>query len=402
MAIPARTLMIQGATSNAGKSALVAGLARIFARRGVRVAPFKAQNMALSVSLLRDGPQIGTAQAFQARAAGIEPTADMNPILLKPSSKTGSQVFVEGYPVKNMTVSEYHDFQPVAWEHAKAALDRLRDEYELVLIEGAGSPAEINLRDHDIANMAVALHADSPVLLVVDIERGGAFAHIVGTMELLSEDERSLVAGFVINRFRGDESLLDPGLDYLQERYGVPVVGVVPYLSGWQGDEEDSLALESIAEVPDADIVVGVLRLPYFASGNEVVRLSREEDVAIRWIDRPGHLEGIDALVLPATTAPEEAREWLSEGGLLHGLRDVLKSVPLLDLGIESAEPVLVDRGEVRLWVDSLREKKGLPRLSPAEPADPIDVLADVLEEALDIEALFGLVGIDPVGKRAS
>lgn len=399
MTTPARTLMIQGATSNAGKSALVAGLARVFARRGVRVAPFKAQNMALSASLLREGQQIGTAQAFQARAAGIEPTADMNPILLKPSSQTGSQVFIEGYPIKNMSVREYHDFQPVAWGHAKQALDRLRDEYELVLIEGAGSPAEINLRDNDIANMTVALHAGSPVLLVVDIERGGAFAHIVGTMELLSEEERSLVAGFIINRFRGDESLLDPGIEYLEERYDVPVIGVVPYLSGWHGDEEDSLALESIVEEPGADIVIGVLKLPYFASGNEVVRLSREEDVAIRWIDRPGRFEGVDAVILPATTAPDEAREWLSEEGLLHSLRDVLKGVPLLDLGIESARPVLVDRGEVRLWVDSLREKKGLPRIELTEPTDPIDTLADALEEALDIEALFALVGVDPAGE---
>ncbi|MDP2233373.1 MAG: cobyric acid synthase, partial [Actinomycetota bacterium] len=226
----ARVLMVQGTTSHAGKSVLVAGLCRVFARRGLSVAPFKSQNMALNSAVTPEGAEIGRAQAFQALGAGVEPHADMNPILLKPCSPTGSQVVVLGKLVGVMQVREYHAYQPQVWPVVTDALARLREGRDLVVIEGAGSPAEINIRHRDIANMAVALHANAPVIIIADIDRGGLFASLVGTMELLTPEERALVCGFVINRFRGDASLLDSGVAMLEARYGVPVLGVLPYL----------------------------------------------------------------------------------------------------------------------------------------------------------------------------
>ena len=392
----AHTVMVQGTTSNAGKSVLTAGICRILARRGISVAPFKAQNMALAATTLADGGQIGTAQAFQARAAGVEPTSDMNPVLLKPSSQTGSQVIVDGHAVAHMGVREYHAYQAVAWPHVTAALVRLRDAYDVVVIEGAGSPAEINLRDRDIANMAVALHASAPVILTVDIERGGAFAQLVGTMDLLTEDERALVAGFIINRFRGDASLLDSGIAYLEDRFGIPVIGVVPYLEGWQGDEEDSLAIASLRESSDADLRIGMVRLPYLTSGNVAVAIAREPDATVRWVVDPHDLDGIDALVVPGTTAPEEADRWIVDRGLASAVSAPgAIGVPIVDLRDDGAEATLSDREVLRALLDDLRAARGLPALGPVELEAPIDTLADALENALALDRLFRIVGID-------
>lgn len=245
MAGPARIVMVAGTGSHVGKSVLAAALCRIYARRGLRVAPFKAQNMALNSFVTSEGGELGRAQAYQAKAAGIEPHVDMNPILLKPSSQTGSQVVVLGRPVRHMSVREYHAYQPELWPVVTAALDRLRAANDLVVVEGAGSISEINLRDHDIVNMRVALHAQAPVILVGDIDRGGVFASLFGTVELLEPDERALVRAFVINKFQGDSSLLDSGIRFLEERTGIPTLGVVPYLLDWRGDEEDSLGIEN-------------------------------------------------------------------------------------------------------------------------------------------------------------
>ncbi len=223
--------MLQGTSSDAGKSVLAAALCRIFLQDGLRPAPFKAQNMALNSCVTPDGLEMGRAQATQAMACKLSPDVRMNPVLLKPNSDTGAQVIVMGRPVGSMAVKEYVRYKPKALEAARAAYDGLSAEYDLMVLEGAGSPAEINLRAHDIVNMTMAEHAQAKVLLVGDIDRGGVFASLVGTMELLTESERRLVSGFVLNKFRGDVSLLDPAIERIRERTGKPFLGVTPYLS---------------------------------------------------------------------------------------------------------------------------------------------------------------------------
>lgn len=235
--------MLQGTASHAGKTLLVAGLARIMAQDGYSVAPFKSQNMSLNSFADADGGEMGRAQVVQAEAAGIRPRVDMNPVLLKPTSDTGSQVVVHGRPVGTMTALAYHDFKLGLLDAVSESLERLRREFQVVIIEGAGSPAEVNFRGRDIANMAVAEIADAPVLLIGDIERGGVFASLVGTMELLEAEERKRVAGLVINKFRGDRSILEPGLDFLEGRCKRPVLGVVPFIRNLRIEEEDSVAL---------------------------------------------------------------------------------------------------------------------------------------------------------------
>src|SRR5512139_166429 len=237
--------MVQGTTSDAGKSTLVAGLCRVLKRRGVRVAPFKPQNMALNSAVTADGGEIGRAQAVQAQAAGLAPHTDMNPVLLKPNSDTGAQVIIHGRAIANMEAAAYHDYKKVAREAVLASYRRLSARYEAVVVEGAGSPAEINLRAGDIANMGFAEAADCPVILIADIDRGGVFAHLVGTLALLSASEQKRVAGFVINRFRADLALLPPGMDWPEQNMGRPVLGVLPYMHGLHLEAEDAVPQSS-------------------------------------------------------------------------------------------------------------------------------------------------------------
>ena len=235
--------MVQGTTSDAGKSTLVAGICRVLYRRGVAVAPFKPQNMALNSAVTVDGGEIGRAQAVQAQACGLVPHTDMNPVLLKPNSDTGCQVIIQGKVVCNLEATGYHAYKPTAMRAVLESYRRLGARYECIVVEGAGSPAEINLRQNDIANMGFAEAVDCPVILVADIDRGGVFAHIVGTLALLSESERKRVIGFVINRFRGDIALLQPGLDWLEQTTGKPVLGVLPYLHNLHIEAEDAVPL---------------------------------------------------------------------------------------------------------------------------------------------------------------
>ena len=319
----ARAVMCVGTGSHAGKSILAAALCRIYARRGYRVAPFKAQNMALNSFVTPEGGELGRAQAYQARAAGVEPHVDMNPVLLKPSSQTGSQVIVLGRPVRHMSVREYHAYQPEVWPVVTAAYERLRAANDLIVIEGAGSPAEINLRGQDIVNMKVALYAQCPVLLIGDIDRGGVFASLVGHMELFAPEERERIAAFVINKFRGDASLLDSGIDFLLEKTGVPTLGVVPMLTDWRGDEEDSLGIEDRKRKakPGAPVQIAVVRLPFISNYTDFDALADEPDVNVRYVTGPAELDGAAAVVLPGTKSTIADLRWLRESGMAAAVR---------------------------------------------------------------------------------
>lgn len=315
----ALTVMVQGTASSVGKSLLCAALCRMFQRRGLRVAPFKSQNMALNSFATLDGGEIGRAQAVQAEAARVVPTVDMNPILLKPEGDARSQVVVLGKPVGSLSARDYYAFRAELKDVIAGALGRLREAHDVVVIEGAGSPAEINLKDRDIVNMHVARLADAPVLLAGDIDRGGVFAALVGTMALLEPDERARVAAFVINKFRGDLRLLAPGLDMLTERTGVPVLGVVPYLKHLRIADEDSVALEERRRRGPAgagQLDIAVIRLPRISNYDDLEPLEHERGVVVRFIERPDEIEGADLVVVPGTKSTMADLGWLRASGL--------------------------------------------------------------------------------------
>ncbi|WP_428385984.1 cobyric acid synthase [Nevskia ramosa] len=294
------TLMVQGTTSDAGKSTLVAGLCRVLLRRGIRVAPFKPQNMALNSAVTADGGEIGRAQALQALAAGVLPTTDMNPVLLKPNSDTGAQVIIHGCAVANMEAGVYHDYKKVAHQAVLASHARLSAAYDAIIVEGAGSPAEINLRDGDIANMGFAEAVDCPVILIADIDRGGVFAHLVGTLELLSETEQARVTGFVINRFRGDIKLLESGLRWLEARTGKPVFGVLPYLHGLALDAEDAIAGNAQSQ-PGAALSIVVPVLPRISNHTDFEPLRALPQVNLHFVG-PGEMPPpADLVILPGS-----------------------------------------------------------------------------------------------------
>jgi adenosylcobyric acid synthase len=324
--------MVQGTGSSVGKSTLVAGLCRLLARRGVRVAPFKAQNMSNNAAVCRDGGEIGRAQYAQAVAAGIDATVDMNPILLKPQP-TGSQVVVRGHVGGVQTAAEYfRSRRSELWPVIVESLDRLRREYAVVLAEGAGSPAEINLRARDVVNMRVALHAGAEVLLVADIDRGGAFASLLGTWAWLEPEERSLLRGFVLNKFRGDATLLAPAPALLRERTGVPVLGVVPYVDDLVMPEEDAASLQQRAS-GQPRVEIAVVRLPHVANFDEFGPLASEAWVDVRYVTWPDELRAPDLVVLPGTKATIPDLGWLEERGLAARIRWlVAHDTPLLGI----------------------------------------------------------------------
>lgn len=314
-----RTIMVQGTSSHAGKSTLVTALCRIFAQDGLRVSPFKAQNMSLNSYATPEGGEIGRSQAVQAAAALVSPTVEMNPVLLKPEGERRSQVVVMGRPQTVASPREYHQLQASIWKTVTPALDRLRSEFDVVVIEGAGSPAEINLKQNDIVNMRVALYAQAPVLLVGDIDRGGVFAQLIGTMELLEPEERDRVKGFVINKFRGDPSLLTSGLDFLEERTGLPVVGVLPYFSDIHIPEEDSLGLIPDTGRHDGDAVdVAVIRLPHIANFDDFDPLRHESGVRLRYVRKAGEFENPDLVVIPGSKTTMADLDWLRSQGIDH------------------------------------------------------------------------------------
>ncbi len=325
----AKTVMVQGAMSSVGKSLLVTGLCHLFSRRGIKVAPFKAQNMSNNAAVCRDGSEIGRAQFTQALACNIEPTAEMNPVLLKPESAQRSQVVVMGRRRYTLPAGAFYQHKTELWQAVTNALDNLRKRFDLVIIEGAGSPAEINLRRGDIVNMAVACYAQSPVLLAGDIERGGVFAQLLGTLFLLEPEERRLVKGLIINKFRGDLALFYDGVHILEERGKVPVVGVVPYLHGLVLPEEDAVALEAgnpqgepeSTERRDRAVDIAVIHLPRIANFDDFDPLAGERGVRLRYVSSVQELGEPAAVILPGTKSTIDDLLWLKEQGLAEAVR---------------------------------------------------------------------------------
>ena len=295
-----KSLMIQGTASSVGKSVLCAAFLRILRQDGLRVAPFKAQNMALNSFVTRDGREMGRAQVTQAQAAGLEPDVRMNPVLLKPTGDRRSQVIVDGRAIGSMTAMEYHRYKPELRARIKATYEALEREVDCVVIEGAGSPAEINLREGDIVNMSMAKAADAPVILVGDINLGGVFASLLGTVMLLTEEERARVKGVVINKFRGDVKILEPGLKMLEERIHVPVLGVVPWMDV-ELEDEDSVTERFHRAAGTGDLDVAVVRLRHISNFTDFQALTLQPGVRVRYAEKAGDLDGVDIVILPGT-----------------------------------------------------------------------------------------------------
>lgn len=310
-----KSIMIQGTMSSAGKSLLCAGLCRVFARDGYRAAPFKSQNMALNSFITREGLEMGRAQVMQAEAAGVEPSVLMNPILLKPTSDTGSQVIVNGEVLGVMTATEYFAYKSRLRPVILDAYRRLAAQHDIMVLEGAGSPAEINLKQDDIVNMGMAEMAGAPVLLVGDIDRGGVFASLYGTVRLLEEAERRRIKGIIINKFRGDRSLLQPGIAMLEELLGIPVLGVVPYLN-LDLDDEDSLSDRLTRTGAPKPLDIAVIRLPRISNFTDFNALSRLEPVGVRYVQSPDELRQPDLVILPGTKNTGGDLLWMRRNGL--------------------------------------------------------------------------------------
>ncbi len=318
----ASALFIGGTGSDVGKSIITAGLCRLLVRRGVSVAPFKAQNMALNSAVTPEGGEIGRAQALQARACRLAPHTDMNPVLLKPNSDTGSQVIINGRPVGNMSVSAYHAYKGEAFSQVEAAYARLAACHDVIVMEGAGSIAEINLKAHDITNLKAAAMAGAPVVLVADIDRGGVFASLIGTIELLDAAERRMLAGVIINRFRGDVSLLRSGIEFIEQRTGVPVIGVVPWLK-LDLPEEDSVALDrKRRKARSADLRIGVVRLSRLANYTDFDPLEREDGVDLVYLQDPAEIDGLDLLILSGTKNTLDDLDLLHTSGFSAAIRE--------------------------------------------------------------------------------
>jgi adenosylcobyric acid synthase len=315
-----KTLMIQGTTSSAGKSIMVAALCRIFRQDGYKVAPFKSQNMALNSYVTAEGGEIGRAQVVQAEAAGIAPTVDMNPILLKPTTDTGCQVIVLGKVARTISARDYYKYTPSLLETVSESFERLSAAYDIIVIEGAGSPAEINLKDREIVNMRIARMFKTPVLMVGDIDRGGVFASLVGTLELLDEEERELVKGLIINKFRGDVTLLESAIEYLEHRTGKPVLGVVPYFRDIRIAQEDSVYLDERPEnAATGDLEIALIRLPHISNYDDFDPLE-EEGCKVNYVRQRFELGNPHLIILPGTKSTVADLAYLRDSGLAAGI----------------------------------------------------------------------------------
>ena len=332
-------IQICGTGSGVGKSVMVAAFCRIFLQEGYRVCPFKAQNMALNSYVTKDGGEIGRAQAVQAQAARLEPSVDMNPILIKPMSDRKAQIVVKGKPLANMSVYEYVNYKKEARDTVVESFSRLAGEYEIVVIEGAGSPAEINLKSHDIVNMEMAKRAHAPVVLVGDIDKGGVFAWFVGTLELLTKEERKMIKGFIINKFRGDKRLLRPGIDFLEKKTGIKVLGVIPYFKDIRIPEEDSVPLEKRAAIRSKlsalqkkVIDIAIISLPHISNFTDFDALENEPDVRLRYISSGEELAKPDVIIIPGTKNTVFDLNYIKKSGMAGKIRQAFEKDPFLNL----------------------------------------------------------------------
>ena len=367
-------LMFCGTGSDVGKSVITAGFCRILKRRGIVVAPFKSQNMALNSAVTPEGGEIGRAQGVQAEACGILPHTDMNPVLLKPNSDTGSQVIVQGRVVRNMGVKEYNAYKPEAFQKVRESFQRLKERYAFIVMEGAGSIAEINLRAHDIANLKVAAMANAPAILIADIDRGGVFAQIVGTLELLTAEEKAMVKGVIINKFRGDPSLLTPGIEFVEERTGVPVLGVLPWFAGISIPEEDSVALQkkgnpATVAAGGIKLRVGVVRLSKISNYTDFSALEGEPDVALFYLDSPHLIDSMDLLILPGTKSTLTDLGFLRESGIFEAIGQFQGPIVGICGGYQMLGKLVLDPQRVE---SQIAEAAGLALL---------DVVTTMLEE---------------------
>ena len=330
-------IMLQGTSSHVGKSILTTALCRIFYQEGLSVVPFKAQNMALNSYVTKDGDEMGRAQVAQAEAAGLEPFVEMNPVLLKPTGNSCSQVILMGKPIGNMSAREYHKgYSLKAFDTVKEAIRRLEERFDMMVIEGAGSPAEVNLKANDIVNMCIAKYLNAPVLLVADIDRGGALASLVGTLELLEPDERDLVKGLVINKFRGDVTILQPALDFLEEKTGKPVLGVIPYLLDLGIDDEDSVSLDDKVVTKDksnAPIKIAVIQTPKISNFTDFDALSREDDVNLYYVKEGEEIGEVDLILLPGSKNTTEDMLYLRNSGMEEAIKKAhAKGTPIIGI----------------------------------------------------------------------
>ena len=346
----AKVIMVQGTMSNAGKSLLAAGLCRIFRQDGYRVAPFKSQNMALNSFITSEGLEMGRAQVMQAEAAGIEPLVCMNPILLKPTNHVGSQVIVNGEVYGNMSARDYFAYKKQLIPEIKKAFRKLEEYADIIVIEGAGSPAEINLRENDIVNMGLAEMVNAPVLLVGDIDRGGVFAQLLGTLILLRDEEKERVKGLIINKFRGDKSILDPGIEMLEERGHVPVVGVVPYME-LELEDEDSLT-ERFGQKQEGLIDLAVIRYPRISNFTDFNVFEQIPEVTVRYVSSVRELHHPDLIFLPGSKNTMSDLKWMRQNGLEAAIKKASEEIPVFGicggyqmLGEQIADPDQTEEG---------------------------------------------------------
>ncbi|HEY3308744.1 MAG TPA: cobyric acid synthase [Desulfuromonadaceae bacterium] len=400
-------VMFCGTASDVGKSVITAGFCRLLAMRGISVAPFKSQNMSLNSFVTPEGGEIGRAQALQAQACDISPHTDMNPILLKPNSDTGSQIIVQGRAVGNMNVSEYDAYKPLVFDRVKESFERLRDAYEFIVIEGAGSIAEINLRHNDIANLKIALMARCPVILVADIDRGGVFAQIAGTIDLLEPEERGFIRGLIINKFRGDASILASGIEFIENRTGLPVLGVVPWLPDLCLPAEDSVMLGHRSKLINIlnshkHIHIGVVKLPRISNFTDFDPLQSEPDVVLNYVEMPEQLEGLDVIIIPGSKSTIADLYFVMERGLYDAIKDFkgriigicggyqMLGAKIYDhLSIESSIKEAVGIGVLAVETEILAEKETHQALARLE-ASGLRVAADCTEVITGYEIHMG------------
>ena len=378
------TLMVQGTTSDAGKSTLVTALCRWLRRQGVSVVPFKPQNMALNSAVTADGGEIGRAQAVQAQAANLAPHTDMNPVLLKPNSDTGSQVIIHGRAVTSMNAVAYHDYKAIAMQAVLASHERLKSAYQVVMVEGAGSPAEINLRAGDIANMGFAEAVDCPVLLIADINRGGVFAHLVGTLELLSPSEQARVKGFIINRFRGDLALLQPGPDWLEARTGKPVIGVLPYVLDLHLEAEDGIDQRQVGKVEQLlKVVVPVL--PRISNHTDFDPLRLHPQVDLQFIGPGQAIPAADLIILPGSKSVRGDLAYLRSNGWDRAIARHLRY----------GGKVLGICGGLQMLGEQVHDPLGLEGAAGSSPGLGLLAFETVLEEEKQLRNVSGRLSLE-------